>query len=218
MYILDKCPIKAARYLTRSHVNYYILVIQLTFIKYYKDQSARGKGLECLRFIKVSMENYVWLVEFYKELQELYKKYISKTNSYRKGCKGFQDEMLIIPDYLPNEGLHFPINKYFSDKYLGCSPTTTTDKIDDYIDFNRANYIYKCYRDYDFILTRPYWYSDYIEKEFFSELDDVMLKMVLDREGNFRFFYNKLKSGYIEIYNVPEEINLFMRVLYYNHK
>jgi len=95
MFILDKDPITSARSLISVHVRYYMLDVMLVFRMYYNpDEKRVGRYKTLYNFISYSKKNYQWWVDFYKELQEIYKDEICRKKTYHKLIKGFDESML----------------------------------------------------------------------------------------------------------------------------
>jgi hypothetical protein len=216
LFILDKDPKRAAQSLISHHIRYYIVEVQLIIRIFYTNEKCVGRYKLWKKFLKIKA-NYEWLVIFYKELQEIYKNNISKIKAYYGSMNGFKDSMLETPSGLDEEStLKFPqtksldIIKKVMDRYRN---KVKFNK--DSIKLNRQLYILNQYKTNLFPCGCPEWYLETLD--FFearSNKDEIRIKINLDKDNGYTYYYNKKGGTWIQIDNVPHEmkyiINAFL--------
>lgn len=219
--ILDEDPRKSAKSLIRSHVMHYIPILQKIFIQYsYKKeeetQYIRSHTNMWINYMKRSRQNFLWVVYYYKTLQEIFKNTISKREEYYKSPKvDFNDSYLELDKSLPN-GRHEiclynkHINKYQNNKIK-------YKKLkENFVNTNRMTYLKANYPEHMFPNSRPpKWYNK-INKthEFENTIDNMDIRIITNSLGNYRYFCKiGLSDIWIEIKNVPSDMRFIMNAI-----
>lgn len=215
MFILDQDPKKAAKYLIRKHITFYIPIIELVFRRIHTKDNSKKLISSLDEFTTYSKHNYIWLASFYKELQELYKKHISKENKYKKSIIGFNTEFLLPLDEIPNRKF-----KIFESKYFLCTRefvkklNSEVKVVKDIIDYSRKVYLLNKYSKSKFVSGYPRWYVE--SMTIFKSYDyknRVNIKIDVNKSKGYKYYYSMVSSEWYELKNVPVEMEYVINSL-----
>jgi len=218
MYILDAEPKKAANSLTKRNIMSYIKDIEETFIIYNKYRKIFSKDTsreinrelrhKVLRKFIQDKKCRSWLVTFYDELQEIYKKYISLDNTYLNNDNFDKSILEEFKTYntilLANEDIpEFSVIKAHTYKY-----SSQINICEDKIQLNRILYILRKFREDQFPKGFPQWYllgeKETVFKSYnFKNRVSVKIELVA---GNYRYFHRIMKGEWKEIKDVPDDM------------
>lgn len=197
IYILDLDPIKAANSLTIQHASNYIKRLKFSFTLAHLPTSRKPTYFSrVIPEVKYSKQNYVWFSEFYTEL-----------------CKIVNPDNIIVDKFKPeflyqckninfkNEDLKLDINEY----------NLTNEEI---VLKHRLKYIRNCYPLRRFKNGYPSWYlkkDNLIFKRYNTRLRrDFKIEYY---NGKYRYYIADYFNQWIEIEDVPEEIDGFINTL-----
>lgn len=208
--ILDSNPAIAAKYLTKKDIIDHLKYLIRCFKDLREDTATDVDVLTTICCMKKNRQTYNWFVTFYKELQKLYKNYISEEKEYLSYLS-FEDSYLTYLDYLPSGSVWFPRPTELLEKRKHLTKYTYSHK--NLIMYNRCEYKKYRYSTYDFTCGKPRWYriKTLIILDTYSKEDSTRFKVLLDSENNFRYFYSVLGTEYIEVKKVPVEIGYLIR-------
>lgn len=200
MYILDKCPELAAKYLTKVQVQQYMNTLEKAFVCFNEENLYYRKAC---RWVYYSKENYVWYSKFYVALEKLYYKYFLVPH---KSVINFNKDYLFKPTRdIPNTSLFFPEpNKVKKARSKFKNSQLFTN---DVISNNRILFILKQYPSTSFYEV-PVWYknSSYdVIKGYSQTYKKFTLIKITD--GTYKYFYKTtMGSNWVAVENVPLEI------------
>lgn len=220
--ILDLDPRRAAKYLIKYHVITYLPLIQTIFLIYHNVEESKNSILYTwVTYMRRSLQNYTWVVNFYKTLQEVYKNKISPNESYYYNPKIlFDDSYLTIPKDLKSKRHEICVTPAKMDRYKGNIKKYREFK-DKQIVNDRLYYIVNNYPENLFPNGEmPYWYSKMKNTfEYHNPIDNMEVKLIRDYKGDYRY-YCKVGASDIwdEIKNVPSEMRFIVNTLMYTYE
>lgn len=196
--ILDADPVQAARSLIQEHIVKYIKYLKYTFVQcHYPNKTKYRKYF--VESAKYSIENYIWFSEFYAEMNKL-------INS--------QSEVEFF-----NESLVFDCGGVsFKKKGLSLYPDSKRS-LESYINASRLMYIKSHYISEIFPAGPPEWYVDKNCK-IYEQYDGKQGKSfrIMNERNRLRYYIAEYFNQWVEIKDVPLEIDNFIRHLVYRRR
>lgn len=217
--ILDEDPKKAAKALIKAHVVFYLPVIQNIFIKYHnKCANKHSHAYMWISYMKRSRQNFLWVVQFYEALQDIFKKHISAdSNYYSHPNIEFYDKYLKLDTSLPNGRNEICLPAMYRNRHLNDKKRFKEFK-ETFINSNRIKYIINNYSENMFVnKSIPEWYNKVKGTfELINVIDNNIVRMVRNEQGNYRYYCKVgLSDSWDEIKNVPWQMRFVINALMY---
>ena len=219
--ILDENPRKCARALTISHIKYYIPICHEIFVAYHTGENLNKPHVNMwVYYMRRNRSNYLWVVKFYKELQELFKNKISTKNKYfYDQYNKFDEKYLEVDTTLPIKRVEICVPAHCADKHLGNNKKYKEFKknvvVKNRIKFLIHNFPNDAFIDY----KPPEWYSRVKQTfEFKNEIDNMVVRITRTHAGNFRYYCKPgLSDVWLEVKKVPYDMRFIVNALLYKN-